>query len=164
MRGRQILPLSDHVARYCSGGTIEDGKPTSGSFGTGSEISVNHLEFFGDDLDDAGQRFREFMWSVNGPLTVRRTGRYAVFHVGRIRFFDLVVVPDPRPRDQSHALIVGPHDDDKMRQLRAALLLAVHSVWPADPNCHKPMPSGPMKPSRRSEGPATGGDPTSDSA
>ena len=125
------MPPSDHVARYCSGGKLEDGKPTTKAFGEDDEISVNHLEYFPVEMAEAFESFRRFMYE-DGPLTVRTSGRYALFEIAEIQ--DALVYTDPQRGDPSHALIISNDpNEDQIRKLKTALVFAYQCLCPALP-------------------------------
>lgn len=153
------IPDDDHVPRYCSPSTVENGKisPNAFYFNGDDYLSVNWLEYLGErDIVSAVGVVREVL---NKKLNVKRNGRIAVLNVGAIRkaVSDAIgAVPKikhiPSDNDKSHAGIFRydaaetgasqtstkndytddrPATPEKKAALRIALLVHNNDVYPA---------------------------------
>lgn len=108
------IPDDDHVSRYCSPSTVENGKisPNAFYFSGDDYLSVTWLEYLGErDIASAVVVVREVL---SKKLNVKRNGRIAVLNAGAIRKAvsgAIGVVPRiehmPSDNDKSHAGIFG---------------------------------------------------------
>jgi hypothetical protein len=137
MKG-QVIPDSDHVARYCKASSIEDGEILATAFMVreGEEyLSVNWLE----DLkrSDRASQVRDLQKLFATKLKVRAAARIAILNVGALRAKVqrestdrrlLPVLHEPIiPDDPSHAGIYEiPYDDDLVAELIAQVVLEKH--------------------------------------
>ena len=108
----RAIPDSDHVSRYCSPRTLENGLPTFKAFELreGDDyLSVNWLEYFGKRTteENIGEVRKVF---VQKGFNVRRSGRFVILHVGSVRSeLGNIVRFEHRPErdDQSHSAMAG---------------------------------------------------------
>lgn len=136
MKG-QILPDSDHVARYCKGSTVDDGEVQATAFmlRDGEEyLSVNWLE----DLNwpDRKSEIGALQELYSRKLSVRTAARIAILNVGTFRtkvahespdMRRLRVSHEPIPEDPSHTGIYDfSSDDDIIAELIAQTVLEVY--------------------------------------
>lgn len=147
MKG-DIIPDSDHVARYCKPSTIEDCQIQATAFQLrpkDKSLSVNWLEFL--KCSDRNEEIAAIQKVYNNKLKVRSNARVAVLNVGKTRskvLFESVdqrslefkhnpldFPDDPLKTDPSHSGIYNIKHDDEMI---AELILSViepHHIYPA---------------------------------
>jgi hypothetical protein len=136
MRG-QIIPDSDHVARYCKATTVEDGEIQATAFMLRNDeeyLSVNWVE----DLNcpDRKNEISALQELYSSKLTVRATARIAILNVGTFRakvasespdMRKLRVLHEPIPDDPSHSGIYDfSSGDEIIAELIAQTVLEVH--------------------------------------
>jgi len=134
MKG-QVIPDSDHVARYCKPSSVEGGQVQATAFmrRDGEEyLSVNWLEDL--SCSDRRSEVRALQDLYSRTLSVRTTARIAILNVGAFRTKVAQESPDMRwlrvlhepiiPEDPSHAGIYDtPYDDDIVAELIAQVIL-----------------------------------------
>lgn len=140
MKG-QLIPDTDHVARYCRASTVEDGEISAAAFmlRKGEEfLSVNWLE----DLNSSNRATQIRGLQAVYARKFNRVGagaRIAILNVGVLRTNVEHRSPDRRllpvihepiiPDDPSHAGIYEvPYDDETIAEL---IVEAVHEKHPA---------------------------------
>jgi len=138
MKG-QVIPDSDHVARYCNPATVENGEILATAFmvrSSDEHLSVNWLEEL-KRLDRASQ-IRDLQELYARKLRVRAAARIAILNVGAVRAKVeqetpnrrlLRVLHDPEANDPSHSGIYDiPYDDEIVAELIALVVLEKHSA------------------------------------
>jgi len=139
MKG-QVIPDSDHVARYCKASTVEGGEVQATAFmlRDGEEyLSVNWLEDL--NCSDRKREIHALQDLYSRKLSVGATARIAILNVGVSRtkvaqespdMRQLSVVHEPiMPEDPSHSGIYGfSYDDDIIAELLAQTVLEEHTA------------------------------------
>jgi hypothetical protein len=136
MKG-QVIPDSDHVARYCRASTIEDGEISAAAFmlrAADEYLSVNWLEELG--RSDRGTQIRDLQELYARKLRVGAKARIAILNVGTVRTKVerdspdsrvLRVLHEPEHDDPSHAGIYDiPYEDEIVAELIARVVLENH--------------------------------------
>lgn len=136
MKG-QIIPDSNHIGRYCSARTVDNGEITAAAFmlrKTELYLSVNWVEEL--KQPDRITEIRELQDLYSRKLKVGSTARIAILNVGAFRnkvareSSDgrlLQVTHEPEFDDPTHAGIHGiPHDDEMVAELIAESVLEIH--------------------------------------
>lgn len=124
MKG-QVIPDSDHVARYCKASSVEDEVISATAFmlREGEEyISLNWLENL--QLSDRASEIRSLRELYSKKLTPAAKARIAVLNVGITRAQVKRDSPDGRvlsvlhepiePDDPSHSGLYSIRDDDEL--------------------------------------------------
>ncbi len=123
------LPESDHVSRYCGGGTLsESGDVTGTSFllSPGDEyLSVNWLEFL--KLDSREAEIEEVRRVLSTKLKLGATAKFATLNVGEVISYVIGGSPDDRTLrilhrpdepadmpDPSHSGIFDTREDEQL--------------------------------------------------
>lgn len=137
MKG-QVVPDSDHVARYCKASTVDGGEVQATAFmlRDGEEyLSVNWLEDL--NCSDRPSELRALQNLYSRKLSVGTTARIAMLNVGAFRTKVAQESPDMRwlrvlhepivPEDPSHAGIFGISPNDEIiAELIARTVLEKH--------------------------------------
>lgn len=131
------LPDTDHVARYCKPGCVDqyDDTPLACAFQVRkfeTLLSVNWLEYFKTSSEaEAVDRVRAVL---RKKLSLKDGGRIAVLNVRDARDAterDLEVTHHPTGNDRSHAGISGYKAKDDWTESFLAGLAAARLVYPA---------------------------------
>jgi len=138
MKG-QVIPDSDHVARYCNPATVENGEILATAFmvrSSDEHLSVNWLEEL--NRPDRASQIRDLQELYARKLRVRAAARIAILNVGPVRAKVeqetpnrrlLRVLHDPEADDPSHSGIYDiPYDDEIVAELIALVVLEKHSA------------------------------------
>lgn len=138
MKG-QIIPDSDHVARYCNPATVENSEILATAFmvrSSDEHLSVNWLEEL--KRPDRASQICDLQELYARKLRVRAAARIAILNVGAVRAKVeqetpnrrlLRVLHDPEADDPSHSGIYDiPYDDEIVAELIALVVLEKHSA------------------------------------
>jgi hypothetical protein len=137
MKG-EVVPNSDHVARYCKASTVEGGEVQATAFmlRDGEEyLSVNWLEDL--NCSDRTSEIRTLQDLYSRKLSVGTAARIAILNVGALRNKVARESPDMRqlrvlhepiiPEDPSHAGIYDfSSNDEIIAELIAQTVLEKH--------------------------------------
>ena len=137
MKG-QVVPDSDHVARYCKASTVEDGEVQATAFMLRDDeeyLSVNWLENL--NCSDRRSEIRALQGLYSRKLNVGTAARIAILNVGTFRAKVANESPDMRqlrvlhepiiPEGPSHAGIYDISSDDEIiAELIAQTVLEKH--------------------------------------
>ncbi len=137
--GGDLIPNSDHVARYCGGAHFDDGKITGAAFRLKEykqegSLSVNWLEFFGkESRDDEIYEVRKAFAKIE--MSIGKTAMFGVLNVGITKGDvakedsnrNIEFKHEPLEENQSHSGIHGlRYDDDVISDLIAQSVQETH--------------------------------------
>ena len=136
------VPVSDHISRYCRGGSLDSNdQPTGASFQLGDKdeyLSVNWLELL--QLPDRDAEISEVRRVLATKLGVGGSAKLAVLNVGGVQAYvrerseyqlRILHRPDEPPEfpDLSHSGIFDTElDEMRIAQLIAQKVLETHSA------------------------------------
>ena len=135
---RKALDDDDHVSRYCSPRTIENGMPTGVAFlprTTDDYLSVNWLECFNEpSFASAIAKIRDVFRSKD--FCIKPDGQFAIINVREAKFAglnanrNLRVERRSEPDDESHAGIIGYTATDLEIAEEIAYKIKPHELYP----------------------------------
>ncbi len=148
----ELLPKSDHVARYCSNNKLDDDKiPRATAFtraeGDTRDPSGNWLEHL--DAPDLRAAIEQLRPVVAKKITIRPSGRFVVMNVGvaieavaGTTGHAISFVHRPEGDDPSHAQVEGYPEAGSEEELRIGValkkLVTSHDVYPGIPTDSNP--------------------------
>ena len=136
MKG-DLLPIEDHVSRYCSPTRVEDERPLASAFLIQPDrnyLSVNWLEYWhSGSIEEALARVRG-----ETELEVKPEGRFAVLLVGaivgainRVTGREAQVVHKPTTTVESHSGVFGYSPDEREVAAEIASTVGSNNVFPS---------------------------------
>lgn len=138
MKGDQV-PDTDHITRYCPGGSIEDGKISGIAFRRRKDelyLSVNWIEFL--KKENRLAEVAEIRTILSSKLKISSNAKIAVLIVGQVRNHvlsnsedrrSLNVIHEPEITDPSHSGIHNLNlEDDLIADLIAQ---TIQEIYPA---------------------------------
>lgn len=137
---RSSIDEEHHVSRYCKPSALgADGQPLGSAFTLRNKedcLSVNWLEYYGSNLDEAIECVRQAF--RNKPFSLSSNGIFTVLRVGEVKSLILkrssvpvFIEHQPSKNDPSHSGICGHPGSDPRILLDLVKLVQKDDVYPA---------------------------------